>query len=68
MKKNQPRSRQFLNAEKVQLLAELAVVALFGLVELPQVVVQLFLCEECRAVDALQLLVVLVTLPIRAGD
>ena len=68
MEENQPRPGQFLNAEQVELLAQLAMVALLGFFELGQVLVQFLLGEERRAVDALQLRVLLVALPIRAGD
>ena len=68
MEEDQPGPGQFLNAEQVQLLAQLAVVALLGLFELLEVLVQVLLAEEGGAVDALQLLVVLVALPVGAGD
>ena len=68
VEEDQPRPGEFLDAEEVELLAQLAVVALLGLFELGQIVVELFLGEERRAVDALQLRVLLVAFPIGAGD
>ena len=65
---DQTRADVLADGEEIQLAAELPVVALLRLGETVHEVVQLCLREECRAVDALQLLVVLVTLPIRAGD
>jgi hypothetical protein len=56
----------FLNAEQVQLLAELAMVALLGFLDPRQVGIQIFLAEKRGAVNALQLRIVLVALPIRA--
>ena len=58
--------RLLLLMEEVELAAQPAVVALLGLFELMQIGVELFLIRECRAVDALQLLVLGVTAPIGA--
>ena len=68
MEEDQARAGEFLDAEEVEFLAELAVVALLGLFELLQIGVELLLGEERGAVDALQLLVLLVALPVGAGD
>ncbi len=68
MEEDQARAGQFLNAEQVQLFAQFAVVALLGLFQLLEVIVQVLLAEEGGAVDALQLLVMLVALPVSAGD
>ena len=58
----------FLDGEEVELLAEDAVVARLDLFELLEVGVEIFGVEEGGAVDALQLLVVLVAEPVGAGD
>ena len=62
-------ARAFLmQAEEVELLAELAVIALLGLLEHMEVCVEISLLLEGRAVDALQHLVVLVAAPVSTGD
>ena len=53
--------------EDVHFTADAAVVALFGLFEVMQVLVQIGLLEECRAVQTLQLLAVGVAAPIGPG-
>ena len=58
----------FLHVEQVELLAELAVVALFGLLDAQDIGGQLLLVGPGRAVDALQLLVLGVATPVGAGD
>ncbi len=68
MKENQSRTGEFLNAEEIELLAELAMVALLRFLDLGQVLVEFLLREPGCAVDALQLLVLLVALPVGAGD
>ena len=67
-KKIRPGTGEFLDAEKIELLAQLAMVALLGFLELGEVFVEFLLGEPGGAVDALQLAVVLVALPIGAGD
>ena len=57
-----------LEMEQVHLAAELAVVALLGLLELMQIGVELLLLGEGGAVDAGQHRVVAVAAPIGAGD
>ena len=68
MEEDQPGAGEFLNAEKIELLAELAVVALLRLFELVEVLVKVFFREPGSAVDALELLVFLVAFPVGAGD
>src|SRR5260370_38020992 len=68
MEEDEPRAGEFLDAEEVQLLAELAVVALLGLFHLLEVGVELLGREESGAIDALKLLVMLIALPVVAGD
>jgi hypothetical protein len=67
-KKIRPGPGEFLDAEQIQLLAELAVVALLRFFKLVEVLVELLLREPGGAVNALQLLVLLVALPVGAGD
>src|SRR6202012_4553871 len=65
---DEARARDLLDGEEVELLAEDAVIARLGLLELLEVGVQIFLREEGRAVDALELLVVFLAQPIGTGD
>ena len=67
MPEDEPR-RLVLHVEKVELLAELAVVALLGFLDALDVRVELLLVGPCGAVDALQLLVLRVATPVRAGN
>ena len=59
---------ELLNGEQVELLAEQAMVALLGLFELVEVVVELLLGVERGAVDALELRVLFVAQPVGSGD
>ena len=59
--------RLVLHVEQVVLLAEAAVIALLGLFQHVQVGVQIFLLGPGGAVDALQLLVAVVTTPVGAS-
>src|ERR1017187_4142087 len=68
MEEDESGTGEFLDAEEVELLAELAVVALLGLFHLFEVGVEILGGEEGGAVNALELLVVLVALPVGAGD
>ena len=68
MEEDQARPGQLLDAEQVQFLAQLAVVALLGFFQLIEVGIQVLLAEEGRAVDALHLGVLLVAPPVGAGD
>ena len=60
--------RMVVDVEQVQLAAQLAVVALFGLFQHGQVLLQLVLGGPGRAVDALQHLVAVVAAPVGAGQ
>ena len=64
---DEPRPGGFLDAEQIERRPEPAMVALFGLFEQSQVLLELLLGREGRAVDPLQLLVLLGTLPVGAG-
>ena len=68
VKEDQPRTGQFLDAEQIELLAQLAMVALLGFLQLGEILVEILLAEKRRAVDALQLRVLLVAFPVRARD
>ena len=68
MEKDQPRPGKLLNAEEIEFLAELAVIALLGLFEFVQVFVEFLFCEPGGAVNPLQLLVFLVAFPVGARD
>src|SRR5258708_25740209 len=68
MKENQTRPGEFLDTEPIQLLPELAMVALLRRLQPVQIRVKIFLIEERRSVNALQLRVLLVAFPIRARD
>ena len=68
MPEDQPRPRQLLDGEQVELLAQHAMVALLRLLDLVQILVEVLLAEERGAVDALQLRVLLVAQPVRARD
>jgi hypothetical protein len=60
--------RDLVDVEEVELAAELAMVALLGLLEHVQIALQLVLGRPRRAVDALQHLVLRVAAPVRAGN
>src|ERR1044071_3946411 len=68
MEEDEAGSGQFLDAEQVKLFAELAMVALLGLLDLLDVLFEVFRAEEGGPVNALKLLLVLVALPVGAGD
>src|SRR6266481_7704502 len=57
----------FLNRKQIELTSKFSVIALFSLFALLQPGVQLLLCKESRAIDALHLRPLSVTLPIGAG-
>src|SRR5271169_2888681 len=59
---------ELLNGEQVELLAEQAMVALLGLFELVEIVVELFLGVERRTVYALELGVLFVAQPLGSCD
>src|SRR5207237_9714680 len=60
--------RLFLQVEQVELAAEAAVVAAFGLFEPEQVLVQFLLVRPSRAVDPLQLRLIRIAAPIGASN
>src|SRR2546430_2520475 len=68
IEENQAVACQLLDAEQVELLAELAMVALLGLLQALQILIQLLFRKERGTVDALQALALLVSLPVGAGD
>src|SRR5713226_7814656 len=65
---NQAGAGFFLDAEEVQLRAELAVIAALGFLNAVEMCVQLFLGEEGHGVNALQLRIAFLALPVCAGD
>src|SRR5580704_6042560 len=67
MPKNQAWPGFFLNAEKIEFLAQLAVIAALGFFELVEIFVQLLLFHKASAVNPLHLRVAFLALPIRAG-
>ena len=68
MPEDEASAGQILNAEEVELLAEDAMVAARGFFKAGEVLVELFFREEGRAVDALQLGILLVAEPVSAGE
>ena len=68
MPEDQARPGFVLNAEKIELLAEPAMVAALGFLELVQVFVELFLIDEARAVDPLHLRIAFLSFPVGARD
>ena len=62
-----PAPGQFLDAEQIKLLAQHAMVALRRLFQPRKVRVHILLREERRAINALQLRILLVAEPVRAG-
>ena len=65
---NQAGAGFFLDAEKIEFRAKLAVIAALGFLEAVEMRVEFFLREKCRGVDALQLRIAFLAFPIRAGD
>ena len=59
---------ELLNAEEVELLAQDAMVAARGFFKAGEVGVEIFLGEECGAIDALELRILLVAEPVSAGE
>ena len=68
MPENQAGAGFFLDAEKIELLPELAMIAALRFFEPMQIFVELFLCEEARGVNPLQLRIAFLALPVGAGD
>jgi hypothetical protein len=67
MPENQARAGFFLNAEKIEFLAQLAVIAALGFFELVEIFVEVFLLHETSAVNPLHLRIAFLALPVRAG-
>ncbi len=65
---NQARSRELLNGEQVELLAEHAVVARLDLFQVLEMCVEVFLLKERGAVDALELRILFIAQPVRTGN
>src|SRR5258706_16238996 len=65
---NQARAGRFLDAEKIKLRAEFPVIAPLGFFHAVQVFVQLFLRVESQGIDALQLRIPFLTLPVSTGN
>src|SRR5277367_3821915 len=68
MPEDQSRPSQFLNRKQVELFSQHAMVALLCFFEAVQIRVQILLREKRRAVNALQLLILLVPKPVSARD
>ena len=68
MPENQPRPGQFLDGKQIELLPEHAMVALLGLFLLVEKIVEVFLREKRRPVNALQLRILLIAQPVGAGN
>ena len=64
----QSRADEVGEGKEVELYPEFLVVALFRLIEHPEVLVELLFCREGSAVDAGELRVLFVAFPIGAGD
>src|SRR5207244_4197756 len=65
---NEARADGLANGEQLELLAEHAMVAAFGLGQLFEMGVEFLLVEERSGVEPLELLAVRVAFPIGAGD
>src|SRR5260370_18943857 len=68
MPENQPRAGFFLNAEEIEFRAEFAVIAALGFLDAVELAVQLFFREERHGVNALELGIAFLALPVSAGD
>ena len=68
MPENQPRSCQLLNGKQIKLLAQHAMVALLGLFDVFQILIEVFLRKERRAINSLKLRILFVPKPICARD
>ncbi len=68
MPEDQARARDLLDGEQVELLAQHAMIARLDLFQPLEVRVEILRVEEGGAIDALQLLVLLIAQPVRAGD
>src|SRR3984893_18817504 len=58
----------FFHAEQIKLRTEFAMIAALGFLEAVKVCVEFFLGEEARGIDALELRIAFVALPVGAGD
>src|SRR4051795_11874115 len=67
MKEDQTRSRQILDTEQIQFLSKLPMVAFLRLFDTLQVLIEFFLGEERRSIDALHPMVLFIAFPVRAG-
>src|SRR5882724_11103092 len=68
MPENQARAGFFLNAEEIEFGAKLAMVAALGFFQAMEIFVEFLLREERRGVNALELRVAFLSLPVSSGD
>src|SRR5580704_10831863 len=68
MPENEAWPRRFLNAEKIKLRAKFPMISALGFFDAIQVFVELFLCVERQGIDALELRVPFLALPVSAGN
>ena len=68
MPENEAWAGLLLDAEEIELDAQLAMIAALGFFQAMQIFVQLFLREEGHGVNALKLGIAFLPLPISAGD
>src|ERR1700733_2464504 len=66
MPKDEPWSGLVFDAEEIELRAKFAMIAALRLFQPMQIFVEFFLREETRSINALQLWIALVALPVRA--
>jgi hypothetical protein len=67
MPKNQAGAGFFLNAEQIEFGPKFAMIAALGFFEAVQISVEFLLREECRGLNALQLRIAFLALPVGAG-
>src|SRR5712691_1710678 len=68
MPENQAGAGFFLDAEEVELDAELAMIAALGFLDAVKMRIQLFLGEKSDGVNALELRIAFLTFPVSAGN
>src|SRR5579871_6239237 len=68
MPENQAGAGKFLNGEKIELLAQHAMVAFLGFFQAVQVGIEVFLRKERSSVDALELGIFFVAQPVSSGN
>jgi len=68
MPEDEARAGELLNRKQVELLAEDAMVALFGFFDACQIGVEILLGEKRRAINPLELGILFVSQPVGAGD